>query len=76
MYFSSYTGRADLMLQVAAGSLAELNELVTQRMRGIEGIIEVDTLVELDVVKAHWAFPASLQHTSRANRDAAAGGGQ
>jgi Lrp/AsnC family transcriptional regulator, regulator for asnA, asnC and gidA len=61
MYLSSCTGRADLMLQVVTASLAELSELLTERLQAVDGIIDVDTLVELDVVKAHYAFPASLR---------------
>jgi Lrp/AsnC family transcriptional regulator for asnA, asnC and gidA len=65
MYLSSCTGRANLMLQVVTSGLPELNELLTERMQNIDGVIEVETLVELDVVKAHYAFPASLKRRSR-----------
>lgn len=65
MYLSACTGRADLMLQVVTGGLAELNEVLNERLRRIDGIIEVGTLIELEVVKAHYAFPASLRQQTR-----------
>ena len=66
MYLSSCTGRADLMLQVVTGGLSELNGLLTERLEQIQGITEVETLLELEVFKAQYAFPPSLQrHRSR-----------
>jgi Lrp/AsnC family transcriptional regulator for asnA, asnC and gidA len=61
MYLSSCTGRADLMLQVVTGGLRELNGLLTERLEQIKGVTEVETLIELEVVKAQYAFPPSLQ---------------
>jgi Lrp/AsnC family transcriptional regulator for asnA, asnC and gidA len=61
MYLSSCTGRADLMLQVVTGGLRELSGLLTERLEQIKGVTEVETLIELEVVKAQYAFPPSLQ---------------
>jgi Lrp/AsnC family transcriptional regulator for asnA, asnC and gidA len=61
MYLSSCTGRADLMLQIVTSGLDDLNALLTERLEQVEGVIEVETLIELDVVKAKYAFPPSLQ---------------
>lgn len=61
MYLSSCTGRADLMLQVVTSGLDELNALLTERLEQIRGITEVETLIELEVVKAKYAFPPSLK---------------
>jgi Lrp/AsnC family transcriptional regulator for asnA, asnC and gidA len=57
MYLSSCVGRADLMLQVVARSLAELNDVLSVRLASLDGVLEVDTLVELKVHKAHYEFP-------------------
>jgi Lrp/AsnC family transcriptional regulator for asnA, asnC and gidA len=61
MYLSSCTGRADLMLQVVTSGLDELNALLTERLEQVHGVTEVETLIELEVVKAKYAFPPSLQ---------------
>jgi Lrp/AsnC family transcriptional regulator for asnA, asnC and gidA len=57
MYLSSCAGRADLMLQVVSRSLAELDEVLAVRLAELDGVLEVDTLVELRVHKAHYEFP-------------------
>ncbi len=61
MYLSSCTGAADLMLQVVTTGLDALNVLLTERLQRVRGVTEVETLIELDVVKAKYAFPPSLQ---------------
>ena len=58
MYLSSCAGRADLMLQLVCRSLAELNDVLAVRLAELEGVLEVDTLLELKVHKAHYEFPA------------------
>jgi Lrp/AsnC family transcriptional regulator for asnA, asnC and gidA len=62
MYLSSCTGAADLMLQVVTSGLDTFNALLTERLEQVRGVIEVQTVLELEVVKAKYAFPPSLQH--------------
>jgi Lrp/AsnC family transcriptional regulator for asnA, asnC and gidA len=58
MYLSSCAGRADLMLQVVSRSLEQFDEQLLTRLGEIEGVVEVGTLVELKVHKAHYELPA------------------
>jgi hypothetical protein len=39
-------------------SLSELDEVLAVRLAELDGVLEVDTLVELRVHKAHYEFPA------------------
>jgi Lrp/AsnC family transcriptional regulator, regulator for asnA, asnC and gidA len=57
MYLSSCTGGADLLLQVVSSGLAEFNDLVAKRLGEITGVLSVETVVELEVVKAHYMLP-------------------
>jgi Lrp/AsnC family transcriptional regulator for asnA, asnC and gidA len=61
MYLSSCAGGADLMLQVVTSGLDGLNALLTERLGQVRGVTEVETVIELEVVKAKYAFPPSLQ---------------
>jgi Lrp/AsnC family transcriptional regulator for asnA, asnC and gidA len=56
MYLSACTGRADLMLQVVSRSLEDLDAVLMTRLGQIDGVLEVDTLMELKVHKAHYQF--------------------
>lgn len=56
MYVSSCAGRADLMIQVVCRSLAELNDVLAVRVGELEGVLEVEALLELKVHKAHYEF--------------------
>ena len=56
MYLSSCAGRADLLLQIVCRTLAELNDVTTVRLAGLDGMLEVEVLLELDVHKAHYEF--------------------
>lgn len=56
MYVSACTGRADLMLQVVTPGLDHLHELASRRLAAVEGVLDVETLVEVEVVKAHYSF--------------------
>jgi Lrp/AsnC family transcriptional regulator for asnA, asnC and gidA len=57
MYLSSCAGRADLMLQVVSRGLGELEGVIARRLADLDGVLEVETLVELEVHKAHYEFP-------------------
>jgi Lrp/AsnC family transcriptional regulator, regulator for asnA, asnC and gidA len=56
MYLSSCTGRADLMAQVVTRDLADVEDVLLSRLSQLDGVLEVDTLVELKVHKAHYQF--------------------
>lgn len=56
MYLSTCTGRADLMLQVVSRNLEEVDEVLMARLGELDGILEVDALMELKVHKAHYQF--------------------
>jgi Lrp/AsnC family transcriptional regulator for asnA, asnC and gidA len=57
MYLSSCAGRADLMLQVVSRGPRELETVIARRLAELDGVLEVETLVELEVHKAHYEFP-------------------
>jgi Lrp/AsnC family transcriptional regulator for asnA, asnC and gidA len=59
MYLSSCAGRADLMLQVVSRSIGELEDVIARRLAELNGVLEVETLLELKVHKAHYEFPRS-----------------
>lgn len=59
MYLSSCAGRFDLMLQVVSRTLGELHDVMSSRLAALDGVQEVETLVELRVLKAHYEFPRS-----------------
>lgn len=56
MYLSSLAGKSDLMLQVVVASVAELHELVGGRLAQLSGVLESETIVELEVHKAHYEY--------------------
>jgi Lrp/AsnC family transcriptional regulator for asnA, asnC and gidA len=58
MYLSVCSGRADLMAQVVLSSPEELHRLI-EKIAGIDGIHDVQSLVELEVLKTHYAFTPS-----------------
>lgn len=58
MYLSSLAGRFDLMLQVVVSGTEQLHELVGDRLAALDGVLETETLVELEIHKAHYEFPA------------------
>lgn len=57
MYLSSCTGAADLLLQTVSSGLADMNHLLTERLADVAGVLSVETVVELEVVKAHYILP-------------------
>jgi Lrp/AsnC family transcriptional regulator for asnA, asnC and gidA len=57
MYLSGCAGRSDLMLQVVSASLRELEDVLAERVSALPGVLDVETLVELKVYKAHYEFP-------------------
>lgn len=56
-YLSSCTGRADLVLQVVCRDQDALRRLLTERFAVIDGILESETLLELEVHKFKYAYP-------------------
>jgi Lrp/AsnC family transcriptional regulator for asnA, asnC and gidA len=59
MYLSSLAGHFDLMLQVVVEDTAQLHELVGARLGRLDGVLETETLVELEIHKAHYEFPVT-----------------
>jgi Lrp/AsnC family transcriptional regulator for asnA, asnC and gidA len=57
VYVSSCTGRVDVYIQVVCGSHEDLWELLAQRIPGIGGVIETETLMELKVHKLQYVYP-------------------
>jgi Lrp/AsnC family transcriptional regulator for asnA, asnC and gidA len=57
MYLSSCAGRADLYLQVVCRDHEDLYELLTERIPGVGGITDTETLLELRVHKAKYVYP-------------------
>jgi DNA-binding Lrp family transcriptional regulator len=55
MYLSVCSGRADLVAQVVLSSPEELHRLI-ERLAGLDGVRDIEALVELDVLKSHYAF--------------------
>jgi hypothetical protein len=47
------------MLQVVSRTLGELHDVMSKRLAALDGVQEVETLVELQVLKAHYEFPRS-----------------
>jgi Lrp/AsnC family transcriptional regulator for asnA, asnC and gidA len=62
MYLSVCSGRADLIAQVVVRSTEELQQL-TDQLGELDGIRDVDALVELDVVKTHYTFASQFATT-------------
>jgi len=58
MYLSVCSGRADLVAQVVLSSPEALHQLI-ENVAGVDGVREVECLVELDVLKTHYAFAPS-----------------
>jgi len=50
-YASSLVGRADIYTQVLCRDNEHLWELVSKRLRGLDGVIETDTMMEMKVHK-------------------------
>lgn len=59
MYLSSLAGHFDLMLQVVVEDTTQLHELVGGRLARLDGVLETETLVELEIHKAHYEFPVT-----------------
>jgi len=56
-YVSSLVGRADIYVQVMCRDNDELWQLVTQRLRGLDGVVETETMLEVKVHKFVYAHP-------------------
>lgn len=56
-YLSSCTGRVDLLLQVVCRDHENLRKLLAEDFPAIEGILETETLLELEVHKFKYAYP-------------------
>jgi Lrp/AsnC family transcriptional regulator, regulator for asnA, asnC and gidA len=57
VYSSTCAGRTQLMLQVVVSSLDELHGLLDHQIGAVDGVLEVETLLELEVHKARWHVP-------------------
>lgn len=60
MYLSSCLGRSDLLLQVMTRSLGELEEELMPRLAGLDGVQDVEALVEVKLHKANYKLPISM----------------
>jgi Lrp/AsnC family transcriptional regulator for asnA, asnC and gidA len=58
MYASSCNGRVSLIVHVMCADDGALLELMTSRLPALEGIERTETLIELEVHKARYVFPA------------------
>lgn len=56
MYISELTGRAQLMLQAIVADLDALHRLAGEQIGTVEGVIEVETMLELEIHKAQYRF--------------------
>lgn len=56
-YLSSCAGRVDLVLQVVCRDHDDLRRLLAERFPAMGGILETETLLELDVHKFKYAYP-------------------
>jgi Lrp/AsnC family transcriptional regulator for asnA, asnC and gidA len=64
-YLAYVTGRYDLVITANLSAEAELFEFLTNRLASIPGILNMETLRILKVVKRHWRFlPGSLTGAS------------
>lgn len=56
-YVSTLMGRADIYAQVICRSNDDLWQLVSQRLRGLAGVLETETMIEMRVHKFVYAYP-------------------
>lgn len=56
-YVSTLMGRADIYAQVICRDNDDLWHLVTQRVRGLAGVLETETMMEMQVHKFVYAYP-------------------
>jgi Lrp/AsnC family transcriptional regulator for asnA, asnC and gidA len=61
-YVSSLVGRADIYIQVMCRDNDELWQLVTQRLRSLDGVVETETMLEVKVHKFVYAHPDLSAH--------------
>lgn len=61
-YVSTLMGRADIYAQVICPSNDDLWRLVTQRVRGLAGVLETETMMEMRVHKFVYAYPGLGRH--------------
>lgn len=69
IYASVCSGRFDILAQVVVPGPAELNHLIGTDLAAIDGIIEVESVIELEVLKANYVF-SGLDLTQPAPRQA------
>jgi Lrp/AsnC family transcriptional regulator for asnA, asnC and gidA len=56
-YVSTLVGRADVYLQVMCRDNEDLWDLVSRRLRGLDGVVETETMLEVKVHKFLYAHP-------------------
>ena len=56
-YLSSCTGRVDLVLQIVCKGQDDLRRLLAEEFPALGGILETETLLELEVHKFKYAYP-------------------
>ena len=59
-YVSSLLGRADLYAQVVCRDVESLWQLVGERLRTLDGVIETETMMEMKVHKFTYAYQGVL----------------
>jgi Lrp/AsnC family transcriptional regulator for asnA, asnC and gidA len=57
-YVSTLMGRADIYAQVVCRDTEELWDLVGHRLRGLDGVLETETMTEMRVHKFRYAYGA------------------
>lgn len=57
-YMSSCAGRVDLVMQIVCEDTDALHDLLARRIATVPGVLETETLIELDVHKYKYAYPA------------------
>ncbi|MEY2536178.1 MAG: Lrp/AsnC family transcriptional regulator, regulator for asnA, asnC and gidA [bacterium] len=56
-YVSTLVGRADVYVQAMCRDNDELWDLVSRRLRGLDGVVETETMLEIKVHKFLYAHP-------------------
>jgi Lrp/AsnC family transcriptional regulator for asnA, asnC and gidA len=59
-YVSSLLGRADIYAQVICRDVEALWHLVGERLRGLDGVVDTETMLEMKVHKFTYAFQGVL----------------
>jgi Lrp/AsnC family transcriptional regulator, regulator for asnA, asnC and gidA len=56
-YISTLMGRADIYLQLVCQNNEDLWQLVSKRLRGLDGVLETETMTEMAIHKFRYDYP-------------------